>query len=607
MSTLRKNEIFIVLVIVFTICPLVVFPTDYQDTINNGVILLKQGMVEEAIKSFEDARRMQSASSEVYYYLGQAYYLAGKKNKALENYKKAVELQDSNPDYHYSLALLYLSDGKKDEVIAELDRVIKIAPASITGKYAVRLKEEITRSLVDEEMVKKWLKIEEEGKKQEEGKEQEEGKKQEEGKAKETVTPETKFGMPEEPVVKMLPVEQIIKQIKFGRETIRKDSSRQLIKYAQPELVRVSREIIDLFNKSRDNEIKRNLMITLGKVGTTESGAVLLETVQNRNELFDIRLVALENITSVRAPKIMQTLRNTLKGLIESRESARAEARKNIQEITKKTDEMKAKKTALNLGIQQNNSKIQEIQNKIGMGGYMPPPDFNMPQPEGAEDVKLLTDEEILKLQTEERKLIEDNTKKNEEIAKIDSELGELQIKKRRYESLLARKGGAEGISMQPGVVQPGYPEPFGEYTAVQETDEEKNETVFALSLINALGEMRDKESLPVIKKSWNEYAVESQRIYYNYLLALARLGDYTEIGKLVDRLKQDYPKTEPDPEVKLRVGIIEVLGEYLAQRSDSEILEMVEYLSDEGEYSEIRSAASGALAAIAKPPAKKK
>jgi tetratricopeptide (TPR) repeat protein len=594
-----KNKVFVSLVIIFTICPLMLFSADYQDTVNNGVILLKQGMVEEAIKAFKSAERTQPNSAEIYYYLGEAYYLAGDRTEALENYKKAVELQDLNPDYHYSIALLYLSEGKKDEAIKKLDRVVEIAPASITGRYAERLRGEIKNSLLNEEMVKKWYKIEEER------------RKQKEEEAKETVTPETEFGVPEESAVKMLPVEQIVKRIKFGTETVRKNSSQQLTRYTQSELVKVSAEIISLFSKSKDVEIKRNLMITLGKVGTQESGNVLLKTVQNEEELFDTRIVALENIANIRTPEIIQTLRNTLKGLVEARETERAEARKNIQEITKKTDEMQAKKIALNLEMQQNNIKIQEIQNKIGMGGYMPPPDFNMPQQEGEEIPKPLTAEEILKLQIEERKLREDITKKNEEISKIDEELGELQIKKRRYENLLVRKGGGKDITMPSRTMQPemyygpGMPVESYEYmpVSVQETDEEKNEIVFALSLINALGEMRDKESLPVIRKAWKEYEVDSQKI--SYFLALARLSDYSNINALIERLKQDYPQADPGQEVKLRTGIIEIVGEYFAQRPDEELLGMIKYLSEEGEHPEIREAASKTVSAVVKPPAK--
>ncbi|MDD3726260.1 MAG: tetratricopeptide repeat protein, partial [Candidatus Ratteibacteria bacterium] len=132
------KKIFVFIIVAVTGMSL--FSADYIDLINEGLILLKQGKIEESIQTFEKAKNSQPSSPYPYYYLGEAYYSAGKRKEALDNYKKAIEIDGNNPDFHYSLAHLYLAEGNNEECIKSLDRVIEIAPSSITGKSAKKLK-----------------------------------------------------------------------------------------------------------------------------------------------------------------------------------------------------------------------------------------------------------------------------------------------------------------------------------------------------------------------------------------------------------------------------------------------------------------------------------
>jgi len=120
------------------------------------------------------------------------------------------------------------------------------------------------------------------------------------------------------------------------------------------------------------------------------------------------------------------------------------------------------------------------------------------------------------------------------------------------------------------------------------------------MKLMIALGEIGDKNALPVIKKAWKEFGVSNYKIYY--ALALAQLGDYSRIKLLLARLKQDYPQTQDkNAEVKLRTDIIKVLGQYLKTNPDEEIVGLISYLSEEAQYPEIKKVASNVLATLPK------
>ncbi len=606
---MRKIKFFIVPGFLFLFSSLV-FPADYIETVNNGVILLKQGMSEDAIKVFESARSMQPSSSEVYYYLGEAYYSVGRRTEALDNYNKAVELKDTNPEYHYSIALLYLSEGKTEESLEKLNRVVEIAPVSITGKYAGKLRDAIKADIGNREMIQKWLRLEEERKKQLELERQAAQSVRTDG----MQPPEFAGMIPGEEEQKeeekeKLPVEQVIRRIKFGTDTVRQRSSASLRRYEQAELINVSGDIIELVKQIKEPIVRKNLMNALAKATTPEAVTALLNIIQDKEELFDIKIVALDSVKKVKTPEVSGVLRNTLKAMVEKRESDRAAAKKNIQEITAKVDSLEARKIKLNMDAGQEEQKRNEIQQKLQYSDI--PPDYMMGPPVAGAP-KPLTEKEILKLRTDMQKMEASIKSKREEILKIEAESAELQKQKARYEALLrAQEKKITDITMPAGTLPPVPSPELNMYQGMEqqymyeETPEDKNEVIFVLQAMRVLGENRDKESLPVIKKGWTEYGVENERIYY--LLSLARLGDFSGMPNLVKRLQQDYPQTQPEEEIRLRVGIIETVGEYIVQKADAKIQGLIEFLSEEAAYPEIKGAASSVLASIAKPPAEKK
>jgi len=475
-------------------------------------------------------------------------------------------------------------------------------------------------------MVEKWIRLEEELK-----------KKMELEKAKtvgtvEGVPPEFAGMMPgeegeqkEKEKIERIPVEKVIKRVKFGTDTVRENSSASLMGYEQTELIKVSKDMIELIQNSK-SAVKKNLINAVGKVATPEATDALLEIIQDKDELFDIKIVALSSVKKVKTEKVSETLTNTLKTMVEKREKERAEAKKNIQEITTKIENLEANRIKLTMDINQEELKKNEIQQKLQFSEL--PPDFAMmPQGQTAPDApKPLTVKEIQKLRADIQKIDDSIKKKREESVKAEMELSKLLQQKGKYEALLLERekkitdvtisGTETAVAPPPGPefgVPPGM-EPYGPEFGMampvryEETDEDKNEVVFALQLIRAIGEMKDKKGLTSIRKGWDEYGIEDQKIYY--LLALARLGDFNSIDTLVARLKKDYPQqqTQQWEEISLRKGIIEVMGEYIAQKPDNQLIGLIEFLSEESEHSEIRGAASSVLISTAKPkPPEKK
>jgi len=244
--------------------------------------------------------------------------------------------------------------------------------------------------------------------------------------------------------------------------------------------------------------------------------------------------------------------------------------------------------------------------------GMMMPPDMMMSTfPEGGEEIKPLTEEEITKLMSQLKTTNEQIEKKRNRLQEIDRRLQDLQERKRRYEMLLVKKSQDIKVSvpsytptqqffpgmMFPGGMQQGF---MPGYTQPQtRTTEEENEIIFAINLIITLGELTDRESLSLIKSAWEEFGVSNYET--QYALALAQLGDYSKIDLLISRLKQDFSQTQDDNEIKLRVGIVKVLGEYIKTNPDEEIVGLINYLSEEGQYPEIKKVASEVLAFLPK------
>ncbi|MGB9678150.1 MAG: coiled-coil domain-containing protein, partial [Candidatus Ratteibacteria bacterium] len=420
-----------------------------------------------------------------------------------------------------------------------------------------------------------------------------------------------------------VPVENLIKRIKFGTLEKRISSSRLLLGYSSSEINLIIGEILKIIEEENEPEIKRNLIIAAGKVNNPEVIDMLLNIIKNEKELFEIRIVALDTIGNLKTGKVVEELRNTISEMVSLKEKEREEGKRNIEKINLQIDDLTAKRIALNNETQDLNNKKSQIDNALGT-----PTEFFGPEmapgigPGGFQGVpggKVLSEKEVKKLMEEKRKIEEKIKQNNEEIEKINKQLEELNLKKRRYEELLALRErkiditglGTSAIIIQPSQYQPevfpGAPEgpgfmPQREFVYSQrQTDEEKNEIIFAVKLMNILANMRDKESLPIIKKAWKEFGVPGLKIYY--YIALGKLGEYRNIDSMISRLKENFPQGDINEEINIRKNIVEVLGDYLKENPDENIKGLIEYIAEESEYTEIKNTAQKVISSLAKGP----
>jgi len=607
-----------IVLLIFLVC-LVGYGKEVVDLLNEGIILLKTGDYKKSIEIFEEARRKSPENPEIYYYIGEAYFRNGDTQKAISNLQKAIEMNPENPSYHYTLAMVYLSQNKNKEAIESLDKTIKLSPLSIYGKNAEKLKKEIESKVKEEEIAKRWEKLEiEEKKKKEEMKKQPQQTQVEgaqipiEGMPPGIPGVETPQGFQKE---QKISVKTLIKRIKFGIESVRISSSSLLIRYPSSEIEQVIGEILEIIKEETKPEIKRNLIIASGKVNKPEVIDALLSIIKDENELFELRIVALDTIGNLKTEKVITELRETLSQMVSLKEKEREEAKRNIQQIQQQIDDLITKKIALNSELQDLNNKKNQIDNTLGSSqGFGPGmfPEMMPPggiQPAPLSGGKVLSEKEIKKLREEQRQLENKIKQNNEEIEKINKQLEELNNKERKYKELLAlkeRKIDISGLGSTARVIetQPQAPEfmfqPEVAYSQRQ-TDEERNEIIFAVKLINILGNMRDKTSLPVIKKAWKEFGVPGLRIYY--YIALGKLGEYRNIDEMIQRLKENFPQGDVNEEVSIRKNILEVLGDYLKENPDERIKGLIEFLAEESEYTEIKNTAQKVISSIAKAP----
>jgi Flp pilus assembly protein TadD len=86
-----------------------------RDYIKHGLILATEGRPESAVKSFEEAIKLDPQSAEAHSLLGSALAKAGNYRRAEEELKKAVELDPGYREGYYYLGIFLEERGRKQE------------------------------------------------------------------------------------------------------------------------------------------------------------------------------------------------------------------------------------------------------------------------------------------------------------------------------------------------------------------------------------------------------------------------------------------------------------------------------------------------------------
>jgi tetratricopeptide (TPR) repeat protein len=106
-------------------------PQDFQSWYNKGVELMGKGSSEEAIKSFDQALKLNAKDVRSWNNKGICLLSLSRFEKALDCLSRAVSLDPKQAFYWYNKGICEQRLGKADAAISSYDRAIEILP-----KYA---------------------------------------------------------------------------------------------------------------------------------------------------------------------------------------------------------------------------------------------------------------------------------------------------------------------------------------------------------------------------------------------------------------------------------------------------------------------------------------
>jgi tetratricopeptide (TPR) repeat protein len=584
-----------------------------SDSLKKGIFSLESGEYREAIALLEKARQEQTSDTYVYAWLGNAYLRAGMLDKAKESYESALKLDPQNQSIRYSLAYVSLLQRQDEKALEEFAFIKKTAPRTEAGKLSDLRIQEIQRDLQEQKLIIQWREkeLEEKAKKEKaDTKEEEEGVDAREG--MEGMPPDTDImpieGMPDDhtPRVVVKSPEALVKELRFGVDTKRREAARLLLAQKKGVLEPFYDQFVTLAEREKDLETRKQILLIIGKTGLPQAGEFLVGLLSAKNESFDIKLTALQAVVSAGSESVADRLSNVLKSLVDARLAMKASAKNEIEKITKKIEDFEVKKVSLQQELYLHQQQHEQLRQKLSM---MPEDTGFLPEGQAAGARTSLNLAEIKKIRDDMKKEETEIRKKNRLIRQGEEENGKLIAERQKYEFLLAQKfGDAAPVPMAGMAPVSSYQDEMMQVQvdfssqASQVTDELQQEQLFALNLIEVIGLMGQTKHLSDIERAWKEY--ESRNFLLRYGLARARLGNYGGLEQLVSRLKEDYGQISRE-EITLRTGIIAVLGTYLRENKNPEYSELLDYISGNDSQSEVKNAASKILGKTAKPQEK--
>jgi spermidine synthase len=95
---------------------------------NLGLVLANQGRMTEAISHFSKALRINPKYTEAYNYLGVASAKQGRIDEAISHFSEALQINPLNTGAHYNLGLVLANQGRMTEAISHFSEVLQINP-----------------------------------------------------------------------------------------------------------------------------------------------------------------------------------------------------------------------------------------------------------------------------------------------------------------------------------------------------------------------------------------------------------------------------------------------------------------------------------------------
>lgn len=605
---MNRNYIFTLVSFCFFLVFInVVNSAEMSENVKKGLMKMSMNRLDEAQSYFEREQQSNPKNSLAYYYIGEVYYRKADFSKALEYYQKAIEIEPVNSGYHLAAGMAYLSLGQNDKAIEEFQTAVSSAPGTYEAMQAELQLNKFKNAKKDIESIKKWQSSE---------------------KVARTgiVLQKEEEEVVQVPVQQRMQIEPVVKDLRFGTLTKRKEASKLLYSFSSSQLEPFLQQLITHMDKEKDDEIKKNILLVIGKIQTNEAAEYLFSVLDNPNYLFDTKMVALQALSESLNPEVAEKLKDILDNMVTRKLKMREEAKVKIKSIEQKVDNLDVQRITLESDRTKLKTKLEEINKKLKIQtfetpelapGDVPPgmgvaPADATPAPQSPAET--LTPEQIKQLKEEARKIETDIKAKDKQIEKTKNQIAKLQVEKQKYEAMLVKRystgtvkviGAVSTISpsQQPAATSgvemfPSMPQE-SEISSLPTTSagpEEEQEQALALSIIKILGKFGKPDYMPVIEKAWDEYRADSFELEYG--LVRAQLGSYEYIEKLVQRLQDDYPSGDLN-EIAFRADIVKALGSYLSRYENQDYSELLGYLAESDPNEAIKTAAYQALSKI--------
>jgi len=95
---------------------------------NYGLVLAKDGQLQEAIAQYEEALRLKPDFGEVDVNLGLALASSGQRMEAIARYRDALRLNPAQPEAHTNLCIVLRQTGQFREAVAEGEEALRLRP-----------------------------------------------------------------------------------------------------------------------------------------------------------------------------------------------------------------------------------------------------------------------------------------------------------------------------------------------------------------------------------------------------------------------------------------------------------------------------------------------
>ncbi|MBN1870748.1 MAG: tetratricopeptide repeat protein [Candidatus Omnitrophica bacterium] len=95
---------------------------------NLGNLYYYSGRIDEAVRSYEEALKIDPGYLAAYNNLGTAYYALGKKNEAMAAYEQALSMDPDDVEATNNLGVVYKDLGKTEEALRLYNKALKIDP-----------------------------------------------------------------------------------------------------------------------------------------------------------------------------------------------------------------------------------------------------------------------------------------------------------------------------------------------------------------------------------------------------------------------------------------------------------------------------------------------